>query len=191
MKSGLFEAVLLKTKKTWTTYVTALCALSLGLLIDWLGGSHFLRPGGAIDLAGFKVVREALSATYGILFAVFIIATFCESRLLKKLSQTAAHLPESAELELWFLSPFSRSLWGSLLRAGLFSIGYSWLAVFSVVHIANKFPPNPKNMGTRLYVGIGIVDALILLGCLWFGLKIYQNHRLVRRWLEMIEERNT
>lgn len=189
MKPDLFEAALLKTQKTWQTYVKALCALDLVLLIDRLGGSNFLNPGGQIDVAGFKVVREALSATYGILFAVFIVATFCESRLLKKFSETAVHFPESAEVALWFLSPFSWSRWGRGFRIVLFINGYFWLAWFARIHITNKYPPLKDGMKHPLYVGIGYVDAIIFLVCVCLGVMIYLDIRCVRHRLKLIGER--
>jgi len=191
VKSDLFEAALLKTQKTWKTYVTALCALNLGFLIDALGGSHFFGAGGEINLAGFKVVREALSAAYGLLFLAFIATTFYESRLLKTLSQPAVHFPESPELALWFLSPFSRSLAGRVFRKCLFVVGYFCLAVFSVIHITKTSAPQTDDIRALLYVPIGYADGLILCFCVYLGVKICQNLRFVRHRLEMIEGRNT
>jgi hypothetical protein len=188
MKSDLFEAALLKTQKTWKTYVKALCGLTLGFLIDWLGGLSFFKGRAEINLAGFKVVREALSLTYGLLFAAFIATAFYESRLLKTLSETAVRLPESTELELWYLSPFCNSRWRRFGWSYFFFVGYFLLAVFSFIHLSACIPPTIMKM--RWYFLIGVVDGVILLACLWPGWRIYRNLRSVRHRLEMIDLRS-
>jgi hypothetical protein len=187
VKSDLFDAALLKTQKTWKTYVTAICSLNIGFLIDWLGKFSFFKGEAEISVAGFKVVREALSLTYGLLFAVFIATALCESRLLKALSETATRRPESTELEFWYLSPFSRSRWRRFLWAGFFVDGYVLLVVFSVIHITKWIPP--KTMETPLYVGIGWFDAFIFFGCALFVWPIYQNLRSVRHRIELMDPR--
>lgn len=185
MKPDLFEAALLKTRKTWQTYITALCGLAIGFMIDLLGGLAFFSGEAEISVGGFKVVREALSATYGILFAVFIATASFESRLLKTLSQTAAHPPESTEFQLWVVSPFSKSRWGRVCWRVFFGYGYFLLAVFSLIHLTGCIPPT--KMAMSLYFSIGVMDALIFGVCFRYGLEIYRNLRFVRHRLETLE----
>ena len=108
MNSNLFEAALARTAKTWKAYVSAICILYLTLLIDSLSGFSFLSGNEPISLGGFKVVREALSLTYGILFTLFILTAFLESRVLKRSSVSLAPSPSGPSApDLWFISPFS------------------------------------------------------------------------------------
>src|SRR4051794_7828449 len=83
MDSTLFEAAAERAVKTWKAYLAGLCLLLLAFVIDSMSGSPFFKQGKPIEFANFKVAREALSATYGILFAVFVGAAYQESRLLK------------------------------------------------------------------------------------------------------------
>ena len=83
MSSELFSDALKGTRATWKKYVTGLCILDLGVLIDWLSGRSFFSGKEPIELAGFKVVREALSASYGVLFVIFIITAFYQSCVLR------------------------------------------------------------------------------------------------------------
>jgi len=185
MDSKLFEAALERAAKTWKTYIAAICILHLTLIIDALSGFSFLLGKDPIDLAGFKVVREALSATYGILFSVFVATTFLESRLLKTRS-SASDLAKSnglAMLDLWFLSPFSDL---PLLRKVfwfLFIDGFLFLAQFSYAHLALISPPNPARMSSEMYVAIGGVDLVLLIICVPFGYRTYRNFQHVRAML--------
>lgn len=182
MDAKLFEAALERAAKTWKTYIAAICILHLTLIIDALSGFSFLQGKDPIDLAGFKVAREALSVTYGILFSVFVATTFLESRLLK-IRSSASNITKSnglSVLDLWFLSPFSCS---PLLRKAfwfLFIDGFLFLAQFSFVHIALISPPNPARMSSGIYVVIGAVDLVLLIICVPFGYRTYQNFQHVR-----------
>ena len=185
MNSKLFDATLERVAKTWKTYISAICILYLTLIIDALSGFSFLRGINPIDLAGFKVVREALSATYGILFAVFVVSTFLESRLLKTCSSTS-NLAKSnglAVLDLWFLSPFSSSSLLSKAFWFFFIDGFLFLALFSFVHIALISPPNPARMMPEIYFAIGVVDSVLLVICAPFGYLTYRNFQYVRALL--------
>ena len=171
---------------TWKTYVTAICILHLTLIIDALSGFSFLRGEEPIDLAGFKVVREALSATYGILFSLFVVNAFLESRLLKTRSSatdlsTANGFPV---LELWFLSPFSDS---QILRKAfwfLFIVGYLLLAQLSVVHLLfSERLSDPTRMSSEVFAAIGAIDFILLVICMPFGYRIYQNFQHVQSML--------
>jgi hypothetical protein len=163
----------------------SICILHLTLLIDALSGFTFLRGKTPIDLAGLKVVREALSLTYGILFSVFVATVFLESRLLKarcSIGEVSATERRSA-LDLWLLSPFSES---ALLRGifwFLFIDGFLFLALFSFVHLALVFPPDPARMSATVYVAIGGIDCLLLFVCAPFAYRTYQNLRHVRSML--------
>jgi len=105
MESKLIEAALERVVKTWKTYITAICILLLTLIIDALSGFSFLRGGEPIDLAGFKVVREALSATYGILFSVFVV----NARISNPACSKPAHPPPTFPQQTGFLC----SIYGS------------------------------------------------------------------------------
>ena len=186
MESKLFEAALERVINTWKTYVTAICILHLTLIIDALSGFSFLRGEEPIDLAGFKVVREALSATYGILFSLFVVNAFLESRLLKTRSSatdlsTANGFPV---LELWFLSPFSDS---QILRKAfwfLFIVGYLLLAQLSVVHLLfSERLSDPTRMSSEVFAAIGAIDFILLVICMPFGYRIYQNFQHVQSML--------
>ena len=186
MESKLFEAALERVINTWKTYVTAICILHLTLIIDALSGFSFLRGEEPIDLAGFKVVREALSATYGILFSLFVVNAFLESRLLKTRSSatdlsTANGFPV---LELWFLSPFSDS---QILRKAfwfLFIVGYLLLAQLSVVHLLfSERLSDPTRMSSEVFAAIGAIDFILLVICMPFGYRIYQNCQHVQSML--------
>lgn len=104
MESKLFEAALERVAKTWKTYITAICILHLTLIIDALSGFSFLRGGEPIDLAGFKVVREALSATYGLLFSLFVVNAF---------SNPACSKPAHPQLTFPRQTVFLCSIYGS------------------------------------------------------------------------------
>jgi hypothetical protein len=185
MDSKLFEAALERAAKTWKTYVAAICILHLTLIIDSLSGFSFLRGETPIDLAGFKVVREALSATYGILFSLFVATAFLQSRLLTTRS-SGTDLSTSnglSVLDLWFLSPFSDS---PLLRRAfwfLFIDGFLFLALFSFVHLALIIPPDPTRMSSAIYMAIGAVDLVLLVICVPFGYLTYKNFKHVRSML--------
>lgn len=186
MESKLFEAALERVVKTWKTYITAICILHLTLIIDALSGFSFLRGGEPIDLAGFKVVREALSATYGILFSLFVVNAFLESRLLKSRS-SATDLSTAngfSVLDLWFLSPFSDS---QILRKAfwfLFIVGYLLLAQLSFVHLLfSETLSDPTRMSPGIFAAIGAIDFILLVICIPFGYRIYQNFQHVRSML--------
>jgi len=182
VSSTLFEAAAERAGKTWKIYIVALCILQLTLVIDAMSGLSFLGKGGQIDLAGFKVVREALSATYGILFAVFIGAAYLESGLLLR---SAGHtsgsiLARPAALDLWFISPFSHSRFlRGLFWAALFN-GFILLGVFAWVHVAGWGPPRSGTVPFWAYRAIGVVDLLVLIVCLEFARRIRRNLRKVR-----------
>src|SRR4051812_32290230 len=105
MSSTLFEAAAERAVKTWKAYLAALCVLLLAFIIDWMSGSPFFVKGEPIGLSNFKVVREALSATYGILFAVFVGAAWQESRLLRLSVKDAADssVARPVAIDLWFI----------------------------------------------------------------------------------------
>lgn len=182
MDSNLFDAALQLTATTWKAYTVAICILFVTLMIDMLSGFSFLKGKTPIDLAGFKIVREALSATYGLVFSSFVATVFLESRLLKSRS-SATNLSTSnasSVLDLWFLSPFSAS---GLLRTVfwiLFIYGFLLLAIFSCVHLARILPPDPNRMSSAKYVAIGAGDLVLLVICAPFGYWTYQNFQHVR-----------
>jgi hypothetical protein len=178
-----FEAALERAGKTWKRYSTALCALLLAFIIDWLSGFRFLKEQQQIEVAGFKVVREALSATYGILFSVFIATVFLEScQLLVRSATTDGALSDPPDaLDLWLLSPFSGSRALRSIFWALFLYGFCLLAFFSIVHLMGHWPPNPgRNMSMGLYRGIGLFDLLLLIPCSYYGYRTYQNLQRVR-----------
>jgi hypothetical protein len=182
MNSTLFEAALQRAVKTWKTYIVAICILHLTLIIDALSGFSFLSGKEAINLAGFKVVREALSATYGILFSVFIATAFLESRLLKAYASTTqvSTSKDLSVLALWLISPFSDS---PLLRKVFWFLlidGFLLLAQFSFFHLALVSPPDPNRMSPAAYRAIGAFDLFLFLICAPFAYRIYQNLQHVR-----------
>ena len=63
MSANLFEAAAERAVKTWKAYLAALCLLLLAFVIDRMSGSPFFEKGEPIEIANFKVIREALSAT--------------------------------------------------------------------------------------------------------------------------------
>jgi len=154
-------------------------------MIDILSGLTFLRGENAIDLAGFKVVREALSATYGILFSVFVATVFLESRLLKDRSSflDGSIYSGGSMLDLWFLSPFSDFLLLRKIFWLLFIDGFIFLAGFSIIHLTLTFPPDSARMGTPVYMLIGAVDAIFFIVCAPFAYRTYQNLQHVRSML--------
>lgn len=185
MSSERFEAALEQAAKTWKTYFAAICILHVTIMIDALSGFPFLTGETPIDLAGFEVVREALSATYGIVFALFVATVYLESDLLKARSSTAELSGSSwlSVVDLWFLSPFSES---PLLRGAfwfLFVHGLFVLALFSFSHLAVVLPPDPGRMSEAMYVAIGAVDLILLILCIPFAYFTYQNFEYVRALL--------
>jgi len=181
MNSNLFEAAPARAAKTWKAYISALCILHLTLLIDSLSGFSFLSGNEPISLGGFKVVREALSLTYGILFTLFIVTAFLESGVLKRSSVGLSPTPSgNSAVDLWFISPFSAS---RFLR-GLFWFflvdGFLFLAAFSLIHLDGRWPPNPDRMSAKIYTLIGRVDFILFVTCLPFAYLIYRNLRRVR-----------
>ena len=191
MESKLFEAALERVVKTWKTYITAICILLLTLIIDALSGYSFLRGGEPIDLAGFKVVREALSATYGILFSVFVANAFLESRLLKTRS-SATDLSTAnvfSVLDLWFLSPFSDSQFLRKAFWFLFIVGYLLLAQLSFVHLLALVNSSiSTRMRPEIFAAIGAIDFILLVICIPFGYRIYQNFQHVRSTLHKSDQ---
>jgi hypothetical protein len=182
MATDFFSAVLERTIKTWRTYTVVLSGLGLTFIVDALNGFAFFHKQTAIELAGFKVVREALSLTYGILFAVFVGAVFLESCLLERRCPVGAAQSDEAEklLDGWLISPFSEM---PLLRISfwiLFLAGFGTLASFSVVHIALWWPPDPARMSRSVYRMIGILDGVLLGISVGFGVSTYRNLREVR-----------
>jgi hypothetical protein len=180
MSATLFEAAAEKTAKTWNRYIVALCILQLTLMIDQMSGAEFLCQGKPIDLAGFKVVREALSATYGILFAVFIGAAYLESRLLRESAPGSSAMERPAVIDLWFVSPFSKSLFFRFLFWGALVYGFVLLAIFSVIHLAAIGPPRSNTVSSLTYRAIGAGDLLVLIFSTSYAFKIYRNLEEVR-----------
>ena len=162
--------------------MVGICILHLTLLIDALSKFPFLRGEASIDLAGFKVVREALSATYGILFTLFVATAFLESKLLKTSISAAdgAASKELPALDLWFLSPFSDTPLFRKLFWFLFIDGFLFLAQFSFVHLALIWPPAPARMSPAIYRTIGAIDLLLFAICTPFAYWTYQNLQQVR-----------
>jgi hypothetical protein len=185
MSSTLFEAAAERAVKTWKAYLAGLCLLLLAFVIDWMSGSPFFKEG-KIELGNFKVVREALSATYGILFAVFVGAACQESRLLRVSVKDAedSSVARPVAIDLWFISPFSysRSLRGLFWVS--FSCGFGLLAFFSIIHLIGWKQPPAARMSHFVYRAIGAGDALVFAGCLRFALlPICRNLQEVRRKL--------
>ncbi|HYJ06817.1 MAG TPA: hypothetical protein VEX43_16900 [Chthoniobacterales bacterium] len=180
MSSTLFDAAAERTGKTWKTYMVALCILQLTLMIDAMSGFSFLREGGEIDLAGFKIVREALSATYGILFAVFIGTAYFESGLLLRSAgdTSGSILAKPAAIDLWFISPFSHSRFMRGLFWAALGYGFFLLGFFGWVHVAGWGPP--KYMPFWAYRAIGVVDLLVLIVCLEYARRIRRNFAEVK-----------
>lgn len=191
MDSKLFDAALTQAATTWKTYAKAICVLALAFLIDALSGFSFFFKGETIDLFGTKVVRETLSATYGILFSVFVGTVFLESRLLKyRLAAfDASTSGASSVLDLWLLSPFSQSKWLRAAFWALFIDGFCCLAVFSWVHLFCHRLPLRHGMTPALYVAIGAVDALLLVVTAPFGYWTYQNLQQVKSKLSQHDKR--
>ena len=184
MQSKLFETALERAAKTWQTYTKALCTLHLAFIIDALGGNLFLQ-GKSIDFAGFTVVRESLSATYGILFSLFVATTFIESRLLKTcISPNNPLMPDELPvLHLWFLSPFSDLPFMRKMFWFLFIDGFHVLALFSFAHL---FPHGVKpslNIDLEIYGAIGVIDLILFIICVPFGYLTYRNFQSVRAML--------
>ncbi len=190
MQSRLFETALGRAAKTWQTYTKALCTLHLAFIIDALGGFLFLK-GKSIDFLGFTVVRESLSATYGILFSLFVATTFIESRLLKNcVSPNNPLMPDELPvLPLWFLSPFSDLPLMRWMFWILYIDGFQYLAFFSLAHLAifiypdwvNLFPNNGlKNLQDNKYIAIGVINLILLIICVPFGYLTYRNFQSVR-----------
>lgn len=177
VSSTLFEAAAERAAKTWKIYIVALCILQLTLMIDAMSGLSFLWEGGQIDLAGFKVVREALSATYGILFAVFIGAAYLESGLLLRSAgdTSGSILARPAAIDLWFISPFSHSRFLRGLFWAALGYGFFLLGVFGWVHVAGCGPPRSGTVPFWAYRAIGWVDLLILVVCLKYAWRIRRN----------------
>jgi len=189
MQTALFQEALKQTQKTWQRYSAAICILSLSFLIDGLSNFSFLKGHQPIEVGGFKVVREALSATYGILFFVFIVTAYLESQVLKQCSQTvadtgAASLPDLSQLDLWFVSPFSKSTMLRRLFWGMLILGLLFLALFTVIHHASLMLPDPGRMSQAVYVSIGVGDLLLLVLCVRFCYWIYKNLQSVRGYLD-------
>lgn len=186
MSSTLFEAAAERAVKTWKAYLAALCVLLLAFIIDWMSGSPFFVKGEPIGLANFKVVREALSATYGILFAVFVGAAYQESRLLKLSVKDAADssVARPVAIDLWFISPFSSSRSLRVLFWFSFLYGFGLLGFFTVIHLIGWRQPPEARMSHFAYRAIGVGDGLVLAGCLRFALApICRSLQEVRRKL--------
>lgn len=188
MAQDRFNAMLEATAKTWKAYAVALGVLYLGMVIDFLGPMPFFKGEAPIDVGGFKVVREALSATYGLLFTVFVVTVFFESRRLLQLVQSMdlSGLRRSITQDLWLLSPFSEV---RALRAAfwlLFADGFVLLAVFSYVHLALHWPPDAKRMSALLYQGIGLVDLVLLVAVVPLGYLTFTNLRQVQQSIRQL-----
>jgi hypothetical protein len=160
-----------------------------------------MNEGGAIEVGGFKIVREALSATYGLLFTLFVFRAWLESRVAWKICKAETVVPISAvetKAVLWLVSPFS---WFRALRWvfwGLLADGFITLAVFSAIHIGNVrslpnwlklvesgiAPPGnsrPITLPPWAYKGIGYMDLVLLLVCLWPCVGLIQNLTRIRK----------
>jgi hypothetical protein len=149
-------------------------------MIDQMSGAEFLCQGKPIDLAGFKVVREALSAAYGILFAVFIGAAYLGSRVLRESAPGSSAMERPAVIALWFVSPFSKSLFLRFLFWGALVYGFVLLAIFSVIHLAAIGPPRSNTVSSLTYRAIGAGDLLVLIFSTSYAFKIYRNLEKVR-----------
>ena len=185
MEQKQFEALIEATAKTWRAYAVAIGVLYLSMVVDVLSKAPFFLGYHPIELGGFKIVREALSATYGIVFSGFVATVCLESNLLRKrlCSIEVATLSRTPVLDLWFLSPFSDS---RLLRAMfwlLFADGFVLLAIFSIIHIALILPPDPARMSELTYRSIGAFDLLLLIVCVPFGYKTFGNLSCVQDFL--------
>ncbi|TLU87345.1 MAG: hypothetical protein FDX21_00430 [Chlorobium sp.] len=190
MQSKLFETALERAAKTWQTYTKVLCTLHLAFIIDALGGYLFLQ-GKSIDFVGFTVVRESLSATYGILFSLFVATTFIESRLLKTcVSSNNSLMPDELPvIHLWFLSPFSELSFMRKVFWFLYIDGFHFLALFSFAHLAIFISPDCVQSFLKIdliklpddiYVGIGVIDLVLFIICVPFGYLTYRNFQSVR-----------
>lgn len=196
----VFASALENMQSTWKAFALTLCTLHLLLIIDVLSGSQFMKEGGAIEIGDFKIVRETLSATYGLLFTFFVVKALLESRVVRELciAEAEGSISEvDTKAVLWLVSPFS---WSRGLRVVfwlLLADGFILLAAFSAIHLfdVRSFPFLPEitepvkgSSGAQLpikmlkpaYVGIGVLDLLLLVFCLWRCRELVENLRFIR-----------
>jgi hypothetical protein len=180
MASSKLGRILETTSKTWKAYAKAISILNLTFLIDWMGGFTFMKKGGSLDIGGFKIVREAFSATYGIVFFAFVLTVFLQSGLLSR--STDPPMPSDADdqLDSWFLSPFSDSALVRFIFWLFFVGGFLWLAALCVVHLFLISEPDPDRMSEAIYFLIGVGNTILLAVATWLGKRTYQNMAEVR-----------
>lgn len=198
MQIELIKATLKQTQTTWQRYMAACCLLLLGFVIDLLGGASFLVRHQAIELAGFKVVREAISLTYGVLFLVFVVVAWLESGILRQSLATpdakvSATLQELPELQLWLVSPFStfRLAGCRVLRVvfgSLFLLGFVTLTLFGTIHLLPPAFLYPKGLRTPplfvspcVFKAVGRFVLAVLLPYIPLGQQIRKNLRAVSK----------
>jgi len=187
MNLELFNDALKDAKHTWGKYIAALCILHVGFLIDALGGFEFFCGKGELHLGDFKVVREALSGTYGVLFFVFIVAAAYQAKLLRMLCPATGDRPHDVadrfdKGHLWLLSPFSPFGGLRFVFWLLFAHGFFTLALFSMVHLAGwHAPPGADRAAT--YRLVGFLDLGLFCASLFPGWSIYRDlYRVCRKF---------
>ena len=184
MNLELFNDALKDAKNTWGKFFAALCILDVGFLIDALGGFEFFHGKGELHLGDFKVVREALSGTYGVLFFVFIVTAAYQAKLLRMLCPATSDRPHDPvdrfdKGHLWLLSPLSPFGGLRFVFWLLFAHGFFTLALFSTVHLTGWQAPPGTDPATT-YRLVGFLDLGLFLASLFPGWSICRELGRVR-----------
>ena len=109
-------------------------------------------------------------------------AAYQESCLLKRCVKESANssVARPEAIELWFISPFSPSVWMRRLFALSVVYGFGLLGLFSVIHLIGWRQPAQGPMADCAYQAIGVFDALVFGCCLWPAFRTYRNLQEVR-----------
>jgi len=175
--------LLKEIKKLFNYYIYMVALRFLAWLIDSLKP----EPKGTIEIFNLEIYPFYFSLVYGILFIVFIFLLFTRIRLLRKtIAKVDFGEDEEFSLQLknfpWIASPIHELKVGYRIFRSIIAGGSLWLLWLSIAHILGRgYTQWQAKVTHGIYISIGWIDAVLLVGCIFLIVLIFKDISHIRR----------
>jgi len=168
MKDIVIDA-LERIRGLFNLYTAMLGLLAIGFVVHWMNTEFGLKQE-PLKIFSYVIHKEYFSLIYGLLFAVFVVLLYLRLRLLKDtftVCKSGAAGPFD-EIRMvvrhfhWVASPFQRGSVGPFFFWSLLAAGFALLGKVTFSHLLGSLEQGSQ----CAYVGIGIFDLFMLVGCL-------------------------